>query len=352
MKLGIDVHWTQYTVVAQADGASPRPARRFTPAGFLAWVAAQRAEAHEVHSCYEAGAFGYVLHRKLAALGIKNVVVRPRDWDEYHKKVKTDRRDALALCGMLDRHLAGNTEALCVIRVPGEAEEQSRGRTRQRDSLVKDRGRIGNRGLSTARYYGFDLPARWWRPRAFARLADGLPAHLYETLARWQALLLEMDRQIAALTGLIEAADGGGRPAGVGALTAGTLDREAVDWRRFQNRRQVASYTGLIPGEHSSGASRRQGAITKHGNRRMRTAAIETAWRLLRFQPDYHLVKRLGPALQEARLRGQSARRRKLLVALARQFVVDWWRLRTGRASPAQLGLRLAPPVPVADASP
>jgi hypothetical protein len=42
----------------------------------------------------------------------------------------------------------------------------------------------------------------------------------------------------------------------------------------------------------------------------MRTAAIETAWRLLRFQPGYHAVKRLGPALQEARLRGQSARRR------------------------------------------
>jgi transposase len=152
---------------------------------------------------------------------------------------------------------------------------------------------------------------------------------------------------------LIEAAaDGDGRPAGVGALTAGTLDREAVEWRRFRNRRQVASYTGLIPGEHSSGASHRQGSITKHGNRRLRTAAIETAWRLLRFQPDYRLVQRLGPALQEARLRGQSARRRKLLVALARQFVVDWWRLRTGRVSPAQLGLRLAPPAPVPDGSP
>jgi len=71
LKLGLDVHWTQYTVVAQCDGASPRPAQRFTPAGFLAWVAARRAEACEVHSCYEAGAFGYVLHRKLVALGSK-----------------------------------------------------------------------------------------------------------------------------------------------------------------------------------------------------------------------------------------------------------------------------------------
>ena len=31
LKLGIDVHCAQYTVVAQFDGASPRPAQRFTP---------------------------------------------------------------------------------------------------------------------------------------------------------------------------------------------------------------------------------------------------------------------------------------------------------------------------------
>jgi hypothetical protein len=82
LNVGIDVHGTHYTVMAQADGASPRPAQRFTPAGFLAWVAAQREEAHEVPRCYEAGAFGCVPHRKLVALGIQNVVVRPRDWDE------------------------------------------------------------------------------------------------------------------------------------------------------------------------------------------------------------------------------------------------------------------------------
>lgn len=169
LKLGIDVHWAQYTVVAQYDDASPRPAQRFTPEAFLPWVKERRDEVDEIHSCYEAGAFGYVLHRKLETLGVHNVVVRPRNWDEYGKKVKTDQRDALALCGMLDRYLAGNREALCVIRVPSEAEECARSQTRQRDSLVADRGRLSNRGLSTARYYGFDLPERWWRPRVDQR---------------------------------------------------------------------------------------------------------------------------------------------------------------------------------------
>ena len=57
---------------------------------------------------------------------MKSLVVRPRNWDEYGKHVKTDRRDALALVSCLDRYLAGNREAMRVIRVPTEQEEQSR----------------------------------------------------------------------------------------------------------------------------------------------------------------------------------------------------------------------------------
>jgi transposase len=133
-------------------------------------------------------------------LGVKNLVVRPRNWDEYGKKVKTDQRDALALCGMLDRYLAGNTEALCVIRVPNESEEQSRAQSRQRASLVADRTRLSNRAISTARYFGHDLPGQWWRPKAFARLDDVLPEHPRQTLARWQGVLLALDDEINALS--------------------------------------------------------------------------------------------------------------------------------------------------------
>jgi transposase len=163
------VHWAQYAVVAQFDGASPHPAQRFTPSGFFEWVKGYLDDAKKVHSCYEVGAFGYVLHRKLVALGVCNLVLRPRKRDEKGKKQKPDQRDALALCGMLDRYICGNTEALAVIRVPSEEEEQSRWKTRQRGSLVSDRGRVSNQGLSNARHYEFDLPDQWWRPRAFNR---------------------------------------------------------------------------------------------------------------------------------------------------------------------------------------
>src|SRR5215471_14550874 len=90
IKLGIDVHADSYRVVRQLDHATPQPAQKFTPKDFLVWAQKQLGQAQAVYSCYEAGPFGYGLHRQLTALGIENVVVRPQDWDEHHKGVKTD----------------------------------------------------------------------------------------------------------------------------------------------------------------------------------------------------------------------------------------------------------------------
>jgi transposase len=245
---------------------------------------------------------------------------------------------------MLDRYLSGNTEALAVLRIPAENEEQSRSQTRQRKSLVSDRGRVSNQGLSNARYYGHDLPEQWWRPRAFKRLEEALPTPLYQLLARLQAVLLVFDEQIAALSKLIEAARPEKLPTGLGALTAEVIDREVGDWKRFKNRRQVASYTGLIPSENSSGVGHKQGSISKHGNPRVRHLLVEAVWRFLQFQPDYKPIKRLLPILRNCKARGQSARRRKLIVALARLFAIDWWRLRTGQVKPEDLGLHMSWP--------
>jgi len=81
LKIGIDVHKKQYVFVCQYDGQSPRAPQKLDPDGFLAWIAKQAKRVGEIHACYEAGCFGFVLHRKLEAIGVKNMVVRPRDWD-------------------------------------------------------------------------------------------------------------------------------------------------------------------------------------------------------------------------------------------------------------------------------
>jgi transposase len=344
VKLGVDVHWREYVVVRQVDGTAPQPAQRFSPDAFLAWVAKQVAQSEVVHGCYEAGPFGFVLHRRLVALGVKNLVVRPRNWDEYGRKVKTDRRDALALVSCLDRYVAGNTEALTSIRIPTEEEERTRSLTRQREQLLEHRKRCAAQGLSCARYYGFDLPEEWWRAKKFAALANELPEFLLTLLASPQRLALLAHTELAALSASVESAQTAELPTGLGALTAQTLEREIGDWRRFDNRRQVASYTGLVPGGRSSGERRQRGSITKHGNPRVRQILIEAAWRLLHFQPDYHALKSRRAALDTAKRRGDSASRKKICVGLARQFIVDWWRIRTGRTTPDKLGLQMSWP--------
>ena len=323
IKLGVDVHLREYVVARQVDGLAPQSAQCFSPEAFIAWAAKQAQQADVVHCCYEAGAFGFGLHRRLLRLGIQSIVVRPRNWDEYGKKVKTDRRDALALVSCLDRFVAGNTEALASIRIPTEAEEQSRSISRQREQMLAHRKRLAAQGLSCARYHGHDLPDEWWRTKKFAALKEELPEFLFTLLEKVQAVAWLVQQQLETLSEGIESAQSTTLPTGMGALTAQILDREIADYSRFKNRRQIASYTGLVPSEHSSGGSRQRGAITKHGNPRVRHILIELGWRLPKFQPDYHAVKSRRPALDTAKRKADKATRKKLLVGLARQFIVS-----------------------------
>lgn len=334
IKLGLDVQANLIVVVRQVDEQAPQPAQRFTPEQFVGFARRQTTLAAAVHSCYEAGPFGYVLHRQLAALGVDNVVVRPRDWDTYGERVKTDSRDAGALGSCLDRYLAGNRGALALVRVPSEAEEQARAVARQRQSLQRERVRLIVQGKSAARLRGLRLPTDWWEPPVLARLAAELSAELLAALQRWQRILVCIQAELETLTVQLEQAAPPGLPLGLGSLTWELIHREVGDWRRFRNRRQVASYTGLCPSEHSSGQSRLQGSINRHGNPRLRHLLIEAVWRLLKFQPQYRAIAKWMPALSALRISG--ARKKKILVAIARQLAVDLWRIA------AALGLRTA----------
>jgi len=78
--------------------------------------------------------------------------------------------------------------------------------------------------------------------------------------------------------------------------------------------------------------------VTKHGNPRLRAALVETAWRLVRFQPNYKPVVKWRKILAKGAL-ATGAARKKAIVAVARQLAVDLWRIRTGRLSAKKLGL-------------
>ncbi len=250
-------------------------------AAFLSWVAKLR-RSHPgaaLHGVYEACGFGFGLQRELTALGITCHVVCPQKLDERNQRVKTDGRDAKALCQKLDRYVEGNKDALAVVRVPTPEEEQLRAVHRQREQLVRTRKQLEAHGRSLMVNHGFDPISKWWKPRPFSKLE--VPAWLQELLGHTQPILLSLEAQIRALAVQLEAGAAPGQPRGLGALSSVVIDREIGDWHRFKNRRQPASYTGLCPGEYSSGNTRVQSCVTKHGNPRLRAALVETAWRLV-----------------------------------------------------------------------
>jgi transposase len=337
IKLGIDVHADSYRVVRQMDHATPQPAQKFTPAEFLLWARKQFDQAEQVYSCYEAGPFGYGLHRQLEQLGIHNCVIRPQNWDEYHKGVKTDKTDALALVQRLSRYVDGNLKELAVIRVPTPEQELARSQSRQREQLMAHRLRLEAQGRSLLLFNGVRCQGRWWQDRQWEPLQSRLIAPLMELLKVIRDVLLVVQQKLEDVTTQLQSA-ASPQPCGVGALTSQVLEREILDWKRFKNRRQVASLTGMCPGVRSSGARTRSGPITKHGNRRIRTALIELAWRCVRFQPDYPPLKKRLPVLLSSKATG--AMKKKAIVAVGRKLAIDLWRINTQRSTAAKVGLK------------
>jgi transposase len=334
------VHQEFYVVVWQEGGSNPKPAQRFRKEAFLHWVAKLKQESGaEIHAAYEACGFGFGLQRALTRLGIRCHVVCPQKLDEGNKRVKTDGLDAKALCLKLDRFVEGNREALAVVRVPTPEEEQLRAIHRQREQLVKARKQLEAQGRSLMVNHGIEPVKSWWKRRAFAALA--LPEWMTELLNNSQPVLLALEEKIRALSVQLQAAASPGQPRGLGLMTSVVIDREIGNWHRFVNRRQVGSYTGLCSGEYSSGRTRLQTCVTKHGNPRLRAAAlVELAWRLVRFQPQYKPVVKWRRVLAKGAL-ATGAVRKKAIVAVARQLAVDLWRIRTGRLNPEQLGLSI-----------
>src|SRR6202047_612702 len=218
IKLGIDVHQDFYVVVEQVGGSNPKPPQRFKKEAFVLWAAKLKKQGNQVHAVYEACGFGFGLQRQLSALGIDCHVVCPQKLDEQNRRVKTDGLDAKALCLKLDRFVQGNGDALALVRVPTEAEEQLRAIHRQREQLVKTRKRLEAQGRSLMVNHGIEPVQGWWKQRTFAALM--VPAWMRELLNNSQPLLLELEKKIRSLTIKLQAAAAPGQPRGLGAMTS------------------------------------------------------------------------------------------------------------------------------------
>jgi transposase len=184
--------------------------------------------------------------------------------------------------------------------------------------LVKVRKVLEAQGRSLLVNHGCEPVQQWWKKRDFATLAA--PEWIKQLLGHSQPVVLLLQEKINQLTLQLQNAAPAEPPRGLGKMTSVVLDREIGDWHRFNNRRQSC--------------------VTKHGNRRLRAALVELAWRMVRFQPHYRAVRKWTERLRKGQLT-TGPKRKKAIVALARQLAVDLWRIRTGRLTPEQLGLEI-----------
>ena len=236
--------------------------------------------------CYEAGPCGYGVYRELIEWGHHCDVVAPGLVPRgATDRVKTDRRDALKLARL---HRAGE---LTPVWVPDPEQEAMRDLTRAREDMkglqTKTRQRLGAFLVRHNRIYPgksrwTQAHTRWLADQSFANPVQQVVFQEYvnacHEAARRVADLDNQIREAAVSWSFAPVVDALISLRGIDVLSAVTVLAERGDITRFDNPRQLMCFLGLVPSEHSSGARRRTGAITRTGNGHVRRILVEAAW--------------------------------------------------------------------------
>jgi transposase len=288
--VGLDVHKESISVATAENGRDG--AVRFigpianTPGEILKMANRLAKDGHRLEFCYEAGCCGYVIYRQLVGLGHICTVAAPSKIPvNKTDRVKNDRRDAQKLAVM---HRSGD---LTAVWVPDEVHEAMRDLVRARMEAVLQRTRARQQLLAFLLRHGRTYEdGKHWTGKHRRWLAGQVfeqPAHQMVFQDYIEAILTANDRQeklvdrieallpgwslgpfVAALRGL----------RGVDLISAVTVVSAVGDMGRFETARQLMSYIGLVPSEHSSGSNTRRGGITKTGSNEARRVVIEAAW--------------------------------------------------------------------------
>ena len=256
--IGIDVHRSFFVASCVCEGAVVKRCRMPSRSEAVISLVSKHFSGAEVKTCYEAGYSGFWLHRQLEAAGISNIVVHAASIEiAANDRVKTGKRDSLKMAQQL---AAGRLKG---IRIPTIEEERRRllARTREQLSLAKRRVQVQIR----MRLHQFGLlPASITRvirtnnvEEVLPKLEGELKFSIECLYAQWKHLALQIklvDERLAeqATTCPLEAVYRG--VPGIGPLTARVLADELGDMSQFANVRALYSFTGLTPGEYSSGS--------------------------------------------------------------------------------------------------
>ncbi|MDA3933061.1 MAG: IS110 family transposase [Gammaproteobacteria bacterium] len=285
---GLDVHKETIAAAIARDGAQALYLGEFpnTSNGINKLLKRVSPNAEVAYFCYEAGPCGYGLYRSLIARGHECAVVAPSLIPRKPgQRIKTDRRDALSLTKLLR---AGE---LTAVWVPDDEQEAIRNLTRAREDMkaieLKAKQRLGAFLLRHGQVY--PGKSRWtqahWRWLETLKFDSSLQqvvlVEYMEAVKSAQRQVVALEQQMrAALTGwsLKPVAEALMAMRGISLIAAMTILSELGDLGRFATPSELMAYLGVIPSEHSSGQTRRQGEITRTGNGHVRRILVELAW--------------------------------------------------------------------------
>jgi transposase len=313
-------------------------------------------KAVRIVSCYEAGLDAHWLHRWLTDQGVVSYVVDPAsiEVNRRGRRAKTDNIDLEKLMRVLLAYLRGEPRVCSMLRVPSVEDEDRKRRSRERERLLQERTAHTNRIKALLVGQGI-RDVQPLKPGFIANLdqlrtGDGrmLPPLLQQEIVREHERLLLACKQIAAVEAEGKAELRAAAPGSAAAKMMQLIDLKSIGvisgqelvnevfYRSFDNRRQVGSYFGLTGTPYDSGTSRREQGISKAGNPRARTLAIELAWLWLRHQPDSELSRWFRQRVGD--LKGRI--RRITIVAVARKLMIALWRYLTTGVVPTGAVLR------------
>ncbi|MGC1279244.1 MAG: IS110 family transposase [Xanthobacteraceae bacterium] len=309
---------------------------------------------------YEAGRDGFWLARWLRARDIEAYVIHPNSVavSREHRRAKTDRLDTELLKRAFLGWLRGEAGHCSMAAIPTIEEEDARRPNRERENLVGERTRIGNRMKATLARFGI-RSFKFTLRHADERLNDvrtaeaaSLPANTHAELRRDLARLRVVRDQIKEieqqrLQRIEQAAPSQkgsnamvrllARVIGIGVETADMLVNEILS-RQLRDRKAIARYAGLTGSPDESGKRRREKGLSRAGNARVRRGMIQLAWRFLMFQKNSALAQWYRARTAD----GRGGARKTMIVALARKLLIALWRMVTTGEIPEGISLRPA----------
>jgi transposase len=246
------------------------------------------------------------------------------------RKQKTDARDAAHLLRLLAENRFPR------IWIPTPAERDLRQLLRHRYKLVCFRVSVKNQLHGLAMSQGVCRKKKLFTAKGREELeklslgpwASRRRRELLAMLDQLDPAIEELDRAVQREAESRGDAVGLMTHPGVGPVTALAFVLTLGPVARFQRSKQVVSYLGLNPMEHSSGDKQHTYSISKQGNPMMRWLLVEAAQTAVRFDPELQRVYR-----RIKFNKGASVAK----VAIARKLAVKLYWLLRATASCAQM---------------